>query len=154
MCGICGFFSPDPIDPSVIRKMNDQILHRGPDDDGYYQHQSVTLAARRLSIIDLDTGHQPLASASGENWIAYNGEVYNFPELRRELETAGVRFRTRTDTEVIVNLYEQFGEGFADRLRGMFALAVHDRREDRLILARDPVASSPSTICISPKKTG
>lgn len=152
MCGICGFFSPDPIDPSVIRKMNDQILHRGPDDDGYYQHQSVTLAARRLSIIDLDTGHQPLASASGENWIAYNGEVYNFPELRRELETAGVRFRTRTDTEVIVNLYEQFGEGFADRLRGMFALAVHDRREDRLILARDPVGIKPLYYLHQPEK--
>lgn len=143
MCGICGFFSPKPIDPATIKRMNDQIVHRGPDDDGFYVQEHVSLAARRLSIIDLKTGHQPLDSASGNSWIAYNGEVYNFPELRIELEKKGIHFRTGTDTEVIVNLYEQSGEHFADKLRGMFAVAIHDRQQDRLILARDPVGIKP-----------
>ncbi len=152
MCGICGFYSPDTVEPFVIRRMNDQIVHRGPDDDGFYQGGSVTLAARRLSIIDLSTGHQPLASATGNCWIAYNGEVYNFADLRAEMESSGVAFRTRSDTEVIVNLFEQAGEAFADRLRGMFAVAIHDRRADRLILARDPVGIKPLYYLHQPEK--
>ncbi len=152
MCGICGFYSPEPVDPSVIRKMNDQIIHRGPDDDGYYHSTSVTLAARRLSIIDLDTGHQPLDSASGDCWIAYNGEVYNFQTIRSQLSSAGVQFKTRTDTEVIVNLYEQRGDDFAAELQGMFAVAIHDRRRDRLLLARDHVGIKPLYYLHQPDK--
>lgn len=143
MCGICGYYSPIPHDPAVLKRMNDQIVHRGPDDDGFYQDRHVSLAARRLSIIDLSTGHQPLSTASGDCWIAYNGEVYNFPELKAGMESQGVRFKTKTDTEVIVNLYEQMGVGFADKLRGMFAVAIHDRRHDSLVLARDPLGIKP-----------
>jgi asparagine synthase (glutamine-hydrolysing) len=152
MCGICGYYSTKEIDPTVLKKMNDRIIHRGPDDDGFYRDRHVALAARRLSIIDLSTGHQPLSSDSGNCWIAYNGEVYNFSQLRSELETKGIQFKTKTDTEVIVNLYEQIGPSFADHLRGMFAVAIHDRRSDSLILTRDPVGIKPLYYLFQPEK--
>jgi len=131
------------MDQTIIKKMNEQIIHRGPDDDGFYQNKSVTLAARRLSIIDLNTGHQPLASANGNSWIAYNGEVYNYLDLRTQQMADGIHFKTQTDTEVIVNLFEQKGNQFASELRGMFAVAIHDQHHDRLILARDPIGIKP-----------
>lgn len=133
----------DPADSATLKRMNDCIVHRGPDDEGYYFADGVGLAARRLSIIDLNTGHQPLASSSGDSWIAYNGEVYNYPELRSELEGRGRSFRSQSDTEVVVNLYEEYGLDFVNRLRGMFAIAIHDRRNRRLVLARDPIGKKP-----------
>ena len=144
MCGICGFFQlQDQADAGTLKRMNDRIVHRGPDDEGYYFADGVGLAARRLSIIDLNTGHQPLSSSTGDSWIAYNGEVYNFPELRRELECRGRIFRTQSDTEVVVNLYEEYGLEFVHKLRGMFAFAIFDRRKRRLVLVRDPIGKKP-----------
>ena len=138
MCGICGFYQVEKeADAGTLKKMNDQIVHRGPDDEGFFQKDAVGLAARRLSIIDLTTGHQPLCSRSGNSWITYNGEVYNFPELRRELDGRGYTFRSQSDTEVVVNLYEEFGLEFVKKLRGMFAFAIFDQKNQRLILARD-----------------
>ncbi|MBN1195811.1 MAG: asparagine synthase (glutamine-hydrolyzing) [Candidatus Aminicenantes bacterium] len=144
MCGICGFVQPDrKADRDDLRRMNDRIVHRGPDDDGFHYTGEVGLAARRLSIIDLKTGHQPLSSDSGKCWITYNGEVYNFAQLRKELESSGVHFRTETDTEVLVNLYEQTGLDFVDQLIGMFAIGIHDARRNRLVLARDRLGIKP-----------
>jgi len=144
MCGICGFLQSDSTaDEKTLRLMNDQIIHRGPDDEGYYYNGRVGLAARRLSIIDLQTGHQPLQSHSGKNWITYNGEVYNFQELREDLISRGYRFRTKTDTEVIVNMYEEFGIDFVKKLRGMFAIGIYDLNHDKLILARDHIGIKP-----------
>jgi len=144
MCGICGFYQFErEAKQDTLKLMNDQIIHRGPDDEGYYLKNGVGLAARRLSIIDLVTGHQPLASASGKNWITYNGEVYNFKCLREELQTLGYKFRTETDTEVIVNLYEEFGLDFVTKLRGMFAIGIYDVQNERLVLARDHVGIKP-----------
>ncbi|MCU0276800.1 MAG: asparagine synthase (glutamine-hydrolyzing) [Acidobacteria bacterium] len=144
MCGICGFFqTPANTDAALLKKMSDQIIHRGPDDEGFFSDAGVGLAARRLSIIDLATGHQPLRSRSGDSWIAYNGEVYNFQELRADLEGRGCSFRTQSDTEVVVNLYEEYGLEFVKKLRGMFAFAIFDRRNRRLVLARDPIGKKP-----------
>jgi asparagine synthase (glutamine-hydrolysing) len=130
--------------------MNDQIVHRGPDDEGYFVDEGchVGLAARRLSIIDLKTGHQPLPSFSRSNWLTYNGEVYNFPELREELRAKGYRFRTKTDTEVIVNLYEEYGVDFVKKMRGMFAVGIYDQKNDRLVLARDHIGIKPLYYCL------
>lgn len=151
MCGICGFFQLTPeADKKVLERMNDRIIHRGPDDDGYYYTGAVGLAARRLSIIDLSSGHQPLRSCSEQNWITYNGEVYNFPALKKELEELGYRFRTKTDTEVIVNLYEEYGTDFVKKLRGMFAIGIHDSSQNRLILARDHVGKKPLYYSVKP----
>ncbi len=153
MCGICGFFQlANEADDATLKRMNDRIVHRGPDDEGFFMEAGVGLAARRLSIIDLDTGHQPLASSSGRCWIAYNGEVYNFAELRRELEGRGRSFRTRSDTEVVVNLYEEYGLDFVGRLRGMFAVAIYDRFRRRLVLARDPLGKKPLYYSLDPRR--
>jgi asparagine synthase (glutamine-hydrolysing) len=152
MCGICGFFQTESIaDRQVLEDMNRQIFHRGPDDDGYYFHNRVGLAARRLSIIDLVTGHQPLSSHSGNSWITFNGEVYNFKDLRSELKTRGFQFRTQSDTEVVVNMYEAYGIDFVRKLRGMFAIGIYDQKKDRLVLARDHVGIKPLYYCLHPK---
>jgi asparagine synthase (glutamine-hydrolysing) len=144
MCGICGYFQlQGHADARTLKKMSDQIVHRGPDDEGFHQEDGIGLAARRLSIIDLVTGHQPLCSSSGNSWIAYNGEVYNFQPLREELARRGCTFRTQSDTEVVVNLYEEFGLEFVKKLRGMFAFAIFDRKNRRLVLARDPIGKKP-----------
>jgi len=144
MCGICGFYERDDrADRHCLVGMNEAIVHRGPDDDGFFVEGQVGLAARRLSIIDLETGHQPLESPGGSCWMAYNGEVYNYRALRSELEAEGVHFSTQTDTEVIVALYEKKGMDFLKHLRGMFAVAIYDRRNQNLILARDPVGIKP-----------
>jgi len=116
MCGIAGMAGFN--DPDLLRRMTALITYRGPDDDGFYEDTGVGLGHRRLSIIDLSTGHQPIASEDGTAVIVYNGEIYNFPELRRDLEKQGVRFSTHTDTEVIVNLYQVYGDACVERLNG------------------------------------
>jgi len=146
MCGICGklaFDSQEAISPSLIRAMADTIRHRGPDDDGYYVSGQIGLGFRRLSIIDLKSGHQPLSNEDGSVWIVFNGEIYNYQELRAFLLEKGHVFKTRTDTEVIVHLYEEFGPSCLERLRGMFAFAIWDGNTKSLFLARDRVGIKP-----------
>src|SRR5438067_2682932 len=123
--------------------MSATLAHRGPDSFGEYVDGPVAVAARRLSIIDLETGDQPIASEDGDVHVVQNGEIYNYRELRRELERAGHRFRTHGDTEVLLHLYEEHGNAFASRLRGMFALAIWDARKRRLVLARDRFGIKP-----------
>jgi asparagine synthase (glutamine-hydrolysing) len=144
VCGICGIVSAGaPVDPERLGAMSGTLAHRGPDSDGSFVDSAVGLAARRLSIIDLETGDQPLASEDGTVVVVQNGEIYNYRELRYELERAGHRFRSHGDTEVIAHLYEEHGLEFARRLRGMFALAIWDARSQRLVLARDRFGIKP-----------
>jgi len=144
MCGICGIASPAGTpDPERLAAMSAALVHRGPDSAGEHLDGPVALAARRLSIIDLAGGDQPIASEDGACVVVQNGEIYNFPELRRELERAGHAFRTHSDTEAIVHLYEEHGLDFARRLRGMFAVAIWDARTRRLVLARDRYGIKP-----------
>jgi len=143
MCGICGVWQTQPVDRSTLESMTGVMRHRGPDDEGYYLNKGVGLGSVRLSIIDLNTGKQPIANEDETVWIVFNGEIYNYPELRRELSARGHRFRTCSDTEVIVHLYEQYGTDCVKRLRGMFAFALWDDRAQRLLLARDPLGQKP-----------
>lgn len=146
MCGICGIFEfhrRDPIPEAVVRRMNDTIVHRGPDDEGIYVSEGIGFGFRRLSIIDLSGGHQPISNEDGRIWVMLNGEIYNYPELRQDLIARGHQFRTRSDTESIVHLYEEYGEDCFGRLRGMFAIALWDSRERKLLLARDRVGKKP-----------
>jgi asparagine synthase (glutamine-hydrolysing) len=150
MCGICGAMSlrpPGPGEPAItepaVIRMRDAMLHRGPDDEGTFVDDGIGLGHRRLSIIDLSGGHQPMASPDKTVWITYNGEIYNFQELRDELEARGLDFRTKSDTEVIVRGYEAYGDAVVERLRGMFAFAIWDARRRRLLLARDPLGVKP-----------
>jgi asparagine synthase (glutamine-hydrolysing) len=144
VCGICGIASTaGPPDPARLAAMSDLLVHRGPDSAGEHLDGPVALAARRLSIVDLAGGDQPIASEDGGGVVVQNGELYNHPELRRELERAGHVYRTRCDTETIVHLYEEHGLGFAERLRGMFAIALWDARRRRLVLARDRYGIKP-----------
>jgi asparagine synthase (glutamine-hydrolysing) len=147
MCGIAGKVGLNSggtaIDVAVVRRMMSTIVHRGPDDDGIYVDQQAVLGHRRLSIIDLNTGKQPISNEDGSVWIVYNGEIYNFRELREQLITKGHIFKTQTDTEVIVHLYEDYGEQCVTRLRGMFAFALWDARKKKLVLARDRVGIKP-----------
>ena len=144
MCGICGIASPrGPPDPDRLAAMNDALVHRGPDSGGMHLDGPVGLAARRLAIIDLDGGDQPIANEDGSCVVVQNGEIYNFPELRRELEQQGHVFSTYSDTEVHLHLYEQHGLDFARRLRGMFAVAIWDARRRRIVLARDRYGIKP-----------
>ena len=119
------------------------IVHRGPDDEGLYMGSGVALGMRRLSIIDLQSGHQPISNEDGSVWVVFNGEIYNFEALRQTLECRGHRFRTQTDTEVIAHLYEDHGPELVNHLRGMFAFAVWDQRRRRLLLARDRLGIKP-----------
>src|SRR5438477_1247626 len=123
--------------------MSELLVHRGPDSAGEHVDGGIALAARRLSIIDLEHGDQPIANEDGSCVVVQNGEIYNYPELRRELERAGHQLRTHCDTEALVHLYEQHGPGFAERLRGMFAVAIWDSRQRRLVLARDRFGIKP-----------
>jgi len=146
MCGICGIAassSSEPVSAALLQAMCRTIVHRGPDDEGIHAGMRVGLGTRRLSIIDLAGGHQPLSNEDGTIWISHNGEVYNFPELRDELIARGHRFSTRTDTETIVHAYEEWGEDFVQRLRGMFAFALWDRKKERLLLVRDRLGIKP-----------
>ncbi len=146
MCGIAGKFNFDPnrpVDPGRLAAMTTVVSHRGPDADGFYVGDSVGLGHRRLSIIDLSTGDQPLSNEDGTVWVVFNGEIYNFADIRRELLGAGHTFRTHSDTEVIVHAYEQWGESAIDRFRGMFAFAIWDERRRRLLLVRDRLGVKP-----------
>ncbi len=144
MCGICGIASAGgAVDPARLAAMSATLVHRGPDSDGSVVNGPVGLAARRLSIIDLETGDQPIANEDGSVHVVQNGEIYNYRELRAELELSGHRFRTLADTEVLVHLYEELGDDFPKRLRGMFAVAVWDARRHRLVLARDRFGIKP-----------
>jgi len=146
MCGICGIFYSDPtqrVNRDALAAMNRQIAHRGPDDDGFFVDDNIGLAMRRLSIIDIKTGHQPLSNEDGSVWIAYNGEIYNHQELRKDLEARGHRYRTHSDTETIVHLYEEYGNNCVEHLRGMFAFALWDRSRRCLFLARDRLGIKP-----------
>jgi asparagine synthase (glutamine-hydrolysing) len=144
MCGICGIASANgAVDPARLESMSAALVHRGPDSDGALLDGPVGLAARRLAIIDLQTGDQPIANEDGTVHVVQNGEIYNYRELRAELERAGHRFSTTGDTEVIVHLYEEHGDEFAERLRGMFAIAIWDSRRRRLVLARDRFGIKP-----------
>jgi len=141
MCGICGqynFGNQAPVYRRDLEAMTRSIVHRGPDDEGYYIAGSIGFGFRRLSIIDLAGGHQPMSDQEESVWVVFNGEIYNFPELKRELEGYGHVFRTKSDTEVIVHGYKQWGDAVLNRLNGMFGLAIWDARQQRLVLARDP----------------
>lgn len=152
MCGICGKLNLDQnrsVDPALIQAMLDTIRHRGPDDQGVYFAGQVGLGHRRLSIIDLSTGHQPLSNEDGTLWIVFNGEIYNFQELRTFLLSKGHTFKTKTDTEVIVHLYEELGPECLEKLRGMFAFAIWDEKTKTLFLARDRVGIKPLYYCLT-----
>ena len=129
MCGIAGqlnYLRQEPVDEEAIRRMADSIVHRGPDDEGYFFSGPLGLGFRRLSIIDLSGGHQPMSDADETVWVVFNGEIYNFKELRADLERRGHQFRTNSDTEVIVHGYKQWGTAVLERLNGMFGLAIWD----------------------------
>ena len=145
MCGICGLISKsgEPVDEYVLHSMTDAIVHRGPDDEGHFLHGSVGLGFRRLSIVDLAHGHQPLTNEDGTVWIVFNGEIYNYKPLRDYLLDRGHVFRTDTDTEVIVHLYEEEGIECVKKLRGMFGIAIYDLRNHELYLARDNFGIKP-----------
>src|SRR5581483_3120604 len=146
MCGIAGIVLRDRdarVDQATLDRMTDVLVHRGPDDRGTSVFGNVGLGNRRLSIIDIEGGHQPLATPDGELWITYNGELYNYLELRTDLLQQGVRLRTHLDTEVLLNLYAVYGLDMFERMNGMFAFAIHDRRERRLLLARDRFGEKP-----------
>jgi asparagine synthase (glutamine-hydrolysing) len=140
MCGICGqfnFIHQEPVSPETVTRMARSIVHRGPDDEGYYFAGPLGFGFRRLSIIDLAGGHQPMSDGEGKVWVVFNGEIYNFKELRSELETRGHQFKTNSDTEVIVHGYKQWGTKVFSRLNGMFGLAIWDVEKRRLVVARD-----------------
>jgi asparagine synthase (glutamine-hydrolysing) len=145
MCGIAGLFSlhGKPVSENEVQSMCDAMVHRGPNDEGYYATSDVVLGMRRLSIIDLDGGHQPVHNEDGSVWVVFNGEIYNFKTLRKLLERQGHRFYTDTDTEVIVHLYEQYGEACVEKMRGMFAFAIWDGHRKTLLLARDRLGIKP-----------
>jgi asparagine synthase (glutamine-hydrolysing) len=154
VCGICGklnFDTEKSVSPGLIKAMADTIVHRGPDDDGYHISGPVGLGFRRLSIIDLNTGHQPLSNENDTVWIVFNGEIYNYQDLRQELLSKGHTFKTQTDTEVIVHLYEEFGEACVEKLRGMFAFVIWDERQKTLFMARDRVGIKPLYYWLSDK---
>ncbi|MGC2059267.1 MAG: asparagine synthase (glutamine-hydrolyzing), partial [Candidatus Sulfotelmatobacter sp.] len=146
MCGICGIFHSEGtrrVNRDLLAGMNRQIVHRGPDDDGFLVEENVGLAMRRLSIIDIQTGHQPLSNEDGDIWIVFNGEIYNHQDLRKDLESRGHRYRSKSDTETIVHLYEEYGSKCVEHLRGMFAFTIWDRRKRRLFIARDRLGIKP-----------
>ena len=146
MCGICGklLFNPEARSSgALIKAMSDAIAHRGPDDSGSYISGQIGLGFRRLSIIDLGGGHQPLCNEDGSVWVIFNGEIYNYRDLRKDLLQKGHTFKTNSDTEVLVHLYEEYAEGFVEQLRGMFAIALWDEKNKKLLLARDRVGIKP-----------
>jgi len=151
MCGISGILNMDggPAPCGVVELMAEALRHRGPDDEGYFTEGPVALGFRRLSIIDLSGGHQPMANEDDSVHVVFNGEIYNFQELRRQLELAGHRFRTDSDTEVIVHGYEEWGEDMVIRLNGMFAFAVWDAGRMKLLLARDRIGVKPLYYCMT-----
>lgn len=146
MCGICGIIERRgrPIPETTLMRLRDSIDHRGPDDAGIYLSEGVGLGSRRLAILDLSPrGHMPMPNEDQTLWVTYNGEIYNYPELRRELETKGARFRSDCDTEVLLHAYDAWGDGFVERLHGMFAFAIWDTQSRRLFAARDRLGVKP-----------
>ncbi len=146
MCGIAGLWNRatgEPADPDLLRRMSDALRHRGPDDSGTYIDADLGLSHRRLSILDLASGHQPMANEDGSLWITFNGEIFNYAEIREELIAQGHRFRTRSDTEVILHLYERMGPACVGRFNGQFSFAIWNRRDRRLFLARDRMGVRP-----------
>ena len=144
MCGFVGFCSKNVKDKNVIKEMNNQIIHRGPDSDGYFFDKDVNFGFRRLSIIDLHEGSQPILNESGDTAIIFNGEIYNYQELREDLVAKGYKFKTHTDTEVILHGYEEYGEeGILAKLRGMFAFTIWDSKKEKLFGARDHFGIKP-----------
>ena len=146
MCGICGIFFQNRdwrVNGDVLAAMNRRIVHRGPDDEGFFVEENVGLAMRRLSIIDVKSGHQPLSNENQDVWIVYNGEIYNHSELRAQLEAKGHRYRSRSDTETIIHLYEEYGRDCVKHLRGMFAFVIWDRRTRTIFAARDRLGIKP-----------
>src|SRR5947208_13449838 len=154
MCGIFGIFNTDttrPVDHDVLGRMGHVLAHRGPDGGGLHTDGALGIGMRRLSIIDLKTGNQPLANEDGSIWVVFNGEIYNYRELTAELLAKGHRFATASDTEVLVHLYEEYGEECVRRLRGMFAFAIWDRSRETLFLARDRLGIKPLYYAETPK---
>jgi len=146
MCGICGIYnaqSGEPVSAEILAHMTNSISHRGPDDSGSYLDDSMGLGFARLSIIDLSGGHQPMSNETGDIWLVFNGEIWNYQELRKELLEKGHQFRTNSDTETIVHAYEEYGIDCVARLHGMFAFAIWDARRRRLLLARDRAGKKP-----------
>ncbi|MBO0799068.1 MAG: asparagine synthetase B, partial [Blastocatellia bacterium] len=146
MCGITGIFhygSDEPVSERILRRMTDVISHRGPDDEGFYLEKRAGLGHRRLAIIDLAGGHQPIFNEDGTVAVVFNGEIYNYQNLMRHVESRGHRFKTRSDTETIVHLYEEYGEDCVQMLHGMFAFAIWDARQSLMMLARDRVGKKP-----------
>lgn len=145
MCGIAGFVNAngDAVDRSILEAMNRAIIHRGPDDDGFYVRENVGLSMRRLSIIDVAGGQQPIHNADKTKWIVFNGEIYNYQTIREDLEKLGHRFYTKSDTEALVHLYDEYGVECLQHLRGMYAFAIWDETERSLFLARDRVGKKP-----------
>src|SRR5579859_7803086 len=140
MCGICGQFNIESLAPvrrPDIEAMANTIAHRGPDDEGYFFDGPLGFGFRRLSIIDLSGGHQPMSDAEESVWVIFNGEIYNYKELRAELEKAGHKFRTSSDTEVIIHGYKQWGNDVFNHLNGMFGVAIWDVKKKKLLVARD-----------------
>lgn len=154
MCGICGVVARNngrPVTESLLKAMNDAMHHRGPDDAGYYRDDWAGLAMRRLSIIDLSTGHQPIPNEDNTIWIVFNGEIYNYLALRQKLEASGHQFRTHSDTEAILHAYEEYGDDCVQHLNGMFGFAIWDSRQRRLLVARDRVGIKPMYYYVSPQ---
>ncbi|MDX9702454.1 MAG: asparagine synthase (glutamine-hydrolyzing) [Candidatus Auribacterota bacterium] len=145
MCGITGIFHIDgkPVNRNVLAEMNSTMSHRGPDESGFFIDNFFGLGHRRLSIIDLSTGKQPMCNEDESIWIAFNGEIFNFMELKHQLESNGHRFKTNSDTEVIIHLYEQYGDRSVEKLQGMFAFALWDKNQQKLFIARDRIGIKP-----------
>ncbi|HYY57754.1 MAG TPA: hypothetical protein VE842_10510, partial [Pyrinomonadaceae bacterium] len=147
MCGINGIVLSDgskaSIDARVMERMRDAVTHRGPDDSGLFIRERVGLGHRRLSIVDVAAGHQPMTNEDGSLHIVYNGEIYNHADFRARLESRGHTYRTHCDTETILHLYEEHGQNCVEHLRGMFAFAIWDERTEELLLARDRVGKKP-----------
>src|SRR5215467_7649112 len=154
MCGIAGileFGSQAHVELDRLRQMCTAMTHRGPDDDGFFVSGCVGLGMRRLSIVDLATGHQPISNEDGTVWIVFNGEIYNHAELRKQLQAQGHHYRTQSDTETIVHLYEQYGRDCVRHLRGMFAFAIWDSKAERLYVARDRLGIKPLYYRLTPE---
>ena len=147
MCGICGIALPNRssrrLDSNLIVRMRDTLRHRGPDDKGLFLAEGIGLGHRRLSIVDVEGGHQPMSCDDGRFQIVYNGEVYNHPDLMADLKSRGIQYRTHCDTETVLRLYEQDGSNFVKKLRGMFAFAIWDGQRRELFLARDRFGIKP-----------
>src|ERR1700730_8778260 len=144
MCGIAGYFLRDGrAEHSVVKAMCDSIVHRGPDDEGFHVEGSAAIGMRRLSIIDLRTGHQPISNEDGTVWVVFNGEIYDYQALRAELISKGHRFHTHSDTETLVHLYEQEGIDGLHRLRGMFSFCIWDANARKMLLVRDRFGKKP-----------